>query len=170
MLCYLPLEENPRYYVWDTISSRLFSAGYGKKVGSPNGLYPLKYSMDPWGNKGFRVTLIPNRNYRQTFSVYQIENMIREARAKNTLQMYVPDTTEECHPFGYMVGKIDILTQRQMLIADKVFDSYEEALTFCKGRTVSARNTCEGYVETWEIFKVEKFKTITIKVPSIRIE
>jgi len=169
MQYYLPLPQNPKYYVWDVNTRKLYSAGYGKKVGAPNGLYELKYSKDHHGYQGFRVTMIPNTNFRQTFSIYEIEKMIADAKTKNILIEYQANKEQQDTPIGFMVGFYNLTLNKSVVTCKDVFDTYGDAIEYCKHIVTTNQRYQQDGSQEFEIFEVRKTRSIKIRIPPIEV-
>ena len=169
MQYYLPLPQNPKYYVWDVNTRKLYSAGYGKKIGALNGLYELKYSKDNHGYQGFRVTLTPNTNHRQTFSICEIENMIADAKTKNILIEYQTNKEQQDPPVGYMIGFFNRTISKSCVTCKDVFDTYGDAVEYCKHLVTSSSHQEARMPQDFEIYEVRKFKSVKIRIPPIEI-
>ena len=86
-LYYLPLQQNPKAYVWDDVESVLYSTIYGQRYNCPNGLYRLKQGKDSFNRMGYKVSMY-FRGPRRFFTTTELHAFIMAAKKNNNLMAY----------------------------------------------------------------------------------
>lgn len=78
-LYYLPLQQNPKAYVWDDVESVLYSTIYGQRYNCPNGLYRLKQGKDSFNRMGYKVSMY-FRGPRRFLTIDELHAMVNTAK------------------------------------------------------------------------------------------
>lgn len=86
-LYYLPLPQNPTAYVWDDVKFVLYSAVYGQRNNSPNGLYQLKQGKDSFNRMGYKVSMY-FKGPRRFYTIDELHASILTAKKNNKLMEY----------------------------------------------------------------------------------
>lgn len=93
-LYYLPLQQNPKAYVWDDVEFVLYSTIYGQRYNCPKGLYQLKQGKDSFSRMGYKVSMY-FRGPRRFFTTAELHAFIIAAKKNNNLTAYGTSTHQQ---------------------------------------------------------------------------